>query len=92
MIAAASGAARKDTANATSSGSSSLPSGDAAAKAASAEEESRPVRSWIRATDVAVMSVRTNAGHTAFAVTPVAGQLRRDRPHQVEAAACFDAV
>ena len=44
----------------------------------------------IRSTVAAVMSVRTNVGHTAFAVTPVpvtSAATARIRP----TAACFDA-
>ena len=72
MIAPASGAARNATANATSSGSSSRPSG--AIDASASSPAPRPVRAsmaTIRSTDAVVMSVRTYAGQTALAVTPV---------------------
>ncbi len=91
LIATASGEARKATATATSSGSSARPSGICATSAASACSSSRSVAAAIRSTARRIMSVRTKAGQTAFAVTPVpvtSAATARISP----TAACFAAV
>src|SRR5262249_12709422 len=91
LMAAALSEARKATAAATSSGSSSRPSGDEPTSAASAWSSSLPVASTMRAIARSVSSVRTNVGHTPFAGTPVpasSAATARMRP----TAACFEAV